>query len=230
MSHELTQSLTHGLTRPHRGRAGAGRHGARLRRHRRRAGIVRGRPRAPPADGDHRADGRDGPVRAARSPRSTAGRAATTSPCASRSRRSPGSTSRSRSRSRRRSGLGAMPVFRHGTEEQKAGGCPTCSPAARSPASGSPRPRPDRMPAAPAPPRVLDGDEWVINGSKQFITNSGTPITRFVTVTAVTGERTGPTAASPRRSRRSSCRTARPASPSSPRTTRSAGTPPTRIR
>jgi len=39
---------------------------------------------------------------------------------------------------------------------------------------------------------VLDGDEWVINGSKQFITNSGTPITRFVTVTAVTGERTRP--------------------------------------
>ena len=26
---------------------------------------------------------------------------------------------------------------------------------------------------------VLDGDEWVINGSKQFITNSGTPITSF---------------------------------------------------
>ena len=31
----------------------------------------------------------------------------------------------------------------------------------------------------------LDGEEWVIDGSKQFITNSGTPITRFVTVTAV---------------------------------------------
>ncbi len=29
---------------------------------------------------------------------------------------------------------------------------------------------------------------WVINGSKQFITNSGTDITAFVTVTAVTGE------------------------------------------
>ena len=31
--------------------------------------------------------------------------------------------------------------------------------------------------------------EWVINGTKQFITNSGTPITRLVTITAVTGER-----------------------------------------
>jgi alkylation response protein AidB-like acyl-CoA dehydrogenase len=36
---------------------------------------------------------------------------------------------------------------------------------------------------------VLDGDEWVINGSKAFITNSGTDITALVTVTAVTGTR-----------------------------------------
>ncbi|NQU36423.1 MAG: acyl-CoA dehydrogenase family protein, partial [Actinobacteria bacterium] len=34
---------------------------------------------------------------------------------------------------------------------------------------------------------VLDGDEWVINGSKSFITNSGTQITGLVTITAVTG-------------------------------------------
>jgi short-chain 2-methylacyl-CoA dehydrogenase len=33
---------------------------------------------------------------------------------------------------------------------------------------------------------VLDGDEWVINGSKQFITNSGTEMTSVVTVTAFT--------------------------------------------
>ncbi|MFD1048829.1 acyl-CoA dehydrogenase family protein, partial [Kibdelosporangium lantanae] len=33
-----------------------------------------------------------------------------------------------------------------------------------------------------------DGDNWVINGTKAFITNSGTDITRVVTVTAVTGE------------------------------------------
>ena len=32
----------------------------------------------------------------------------------------------------------------------------------------------------------LDGDEWVINGSKQFITNSGTDITSLITATAVT--------------------------------------------
>src|SRR5262249_28605918 len=36
----------------------------------------------------------------------------------------------------------------------------------------------------------LDDGQWVINGTKSFITNSGTDITGFVTVTAVTG-RTG---------------------------------------
>lgn len=34
---------------------------------------------------------------------------------------------------------------------------------------------------------VLDGDDWVINGSKQFITNSGTDITSIVVVAARTG-------------------------------------------
>src|SRR5690606_9596106 len=36
---------------------------------------------------------------------------------------------------------------------------------------------------------VLDGDEGVVNGSKQVIPNPGTPISRFVSVAAVTGER-----------------------------------------
>src|SRR5690606_5616652 len=35
---------------------------------------------------------------------------------------------------------------------------------------------------------VRDGDEWVINGAKQFITNSGTPATRYVLLVAATGE------------------------------------------
>ena len=33
-----------------------------------------------------------------------------------------------------------------------------------------------------------DGDDWVINGAKQFITNSGTPFSRYVTLFAQTGE------------------------------------------
>jgi len=85
--------------------------------------------------------------------------------------------------------LGAMPIHRFGTDEQKAqwlpalvsgqmlGGFGLTEPGAGSDAGGT------RTTAR------LDGDEWVINGTKAFITNSGTDITGFVTVTAVTGER-----------------------------------------
>ena len=37
---------------------------------------------------------------------------------------------------------------------------------------------------------VRDGDEWVINGAKQFITNSGTPLTKYVIVFTATGAAT----------------------------------------
>lgn len=35
---------------------------------------------------------------------------------------------------------------------------------------------------------VRDGDEWVVNGAKQFITNSGTPMSRYIVAVAATGE------------------------------------------
>ncbi|WP_144707901.1 acyl-CoA dehydrogenase family protein [Dermacoccus nishinomiyaensis] len=85
-------------------------------------------------------------------------------------------------------GLGAMPIYRFGSQEQKEqwlpmlasgealGGFGLTEAGAGSDASGT------RTTAKE------DGDEWVINGSKQFITNSGTDITKLVTVTAVTGE------------------------------------------
>ncbi|MFC6236319.1 acyl-CoA dehydrogenase family protein [Longivirga aurantiaca] len=85
--------------------------------------------------------------------------------------------------------LGAMPIHRFGTDEQKAqwlpqlvtgqmlGGFGLTEPGAGSDAGGT------RTTAR------LEGDEWVINGTKAFITNSGTDITGFVTVTAVTGEK-----------------------------------------
>ncbi len=46
-----------------------------------------------------------------------------------------------------------------------------------------------RTPAALRTTARLDGGDWVINGTKAFITNSGTDITGLVTVTAVTGQR-----------------------------------------
>ncbi len=38
---------------------------------------------------------------------------------------------------------------------------------------------------------TLEGDEWVVNGTKEFITNSGTAISGFVTISAVTAEANG---------------------------------------
>ena len=117
-----------------------------------------------------------------RSPRSTAAWAATTSPSASPWRSWPGSTPASPSPSRPAISLGAMPIYRFGTDEQKA----TVAAAAASPArpwrrSGSPSRAPAPTPAAPQTRAVLDEatGEWVINGSKAFITNSGTDITAW---------------------------------------------------
>ena len=44
------------------------------------------------------------------------------------------------------------------------------------------------MPARRRRPPRLDGGRWIINGTKAFITNAGTPITGGVTITAVTGQ------------------------------------------
>jgi short-chain 2-methylacyl-CoA dehydrogenase len=88
-------------------------------------------------------------------------------------------------------GLGAMPIYRFGTDQQRkewlpplASGAALASFGLTEPGGGS------DAEASRTTARVVDG-AWVINGSKAFITNSGTPITSFVTVTAVTGERDG---------------------------------------
>ena len=89
-------------------------------------------------------------------------------------------------------GLGAMPIYRHGSGEQKAEYLPDLVAGRALAGFGLTESEAGSDAGATRTTAVLDGDEWVINGSKQFITNSGTPITRFVTVTAVTGERTRP--------------------------------------
>ncbi|HKT55771.1 MAG TPA: acyl-CoA dehydrogenase family protein [Microbacterium sp.] len=85
--------------------------------------------------------------------------------------------------------LGAMPVFRFGTEQQKQEFLPDLLAARALAGFGLTEPEAGSDAGASRTTARLDGGEWVINGSKQFITNSGTDITRFVTVTAVTGER-----------------------------------------
>src|SRR6478736_2732388 len=87
--------------------------------------------------------------------------------------------------------LGAMPVFRFGTEEQKQELLPDLLAGTALAGFGLTEPEAGSDAGATRTTARLEGGEWVINGSKQFITNSGTAITRFVTVTAVTGESNG---------------------------------------
>ncbi|MFM9378293.1 acyl-CoA dehydrogenase family protein [Gordonia sp. VNK21] len=86
-------------------------------------------------------------------------------------------------------GLGAMPIYRFGSEEQKQRWLPDLTSGRALAGFGLTEPGAGSDAGATATTAVQDGDEWVINGSKQFITNSGTSITSLVTVTAVTGER-----------------------------------------
>lgn len=83
--------------------------------------------------------------------------------------------------------LGAMPIYRFGSEEQKSKWLPDLTAGRALAAFGLTEPGAGSDAGATRTTARLDDGEWVINGSKQFITNSGTDITKLVTVTAVTG-------------------------------------------
>jgi short/branched chain acyl-CoA dehydrogenase len=85
--------------------------------------------------------------------------------------------------------LGAMPIYRFGTEEQKREWLPRLCHGELLGAFGLTEPGGGTDAGATQTTARLDGGEWVINGTKAFITNSGTDITGLVTVTAVTGLR-----------------------------------------
>jgi alkylation response protein AidB-like acyl-CoA dehydrogenase len=87
--------------------------------------------------------------------------------------------------------LGAMPIARFGTPAQKARWLPRLTAGEALGAFGLTEPGGGSDASATRTTARLDGDEWVLNGAKSFITNSGTDITALVTVTAVTGERDG---------------------------------------
>jgi alkylation response protein AidB-like acyl-CoA dehydrogenase len=83
--------------------------------------------------------------------------------------------------------LGAMPLHRFGTAEQKRRWLPALAAGEKLGAFGLTEPGGGSDAGATRTTARLDGDEWVINGSKAFITNAGTDITSIVTVTAITG-------------------------------------------
>src|SRR5690349_13247067 len=85
--------------------------------------------------------------------------------------------------------LGAMPIYRFGTPAQKAEWLPRLTGGEALAAFGLTEPGTGSDAGGTTTRAVLDErtNEWVINGSKAFITNSGTDITCLVTVVAVTG-------------------------------------------
>ncbi|WP_430295931.1 acyl-CoA dehydrogenase family protein [Sinomonas sp. B1-1] len=87
--------------------------------------------------------------------------------------------------------LGAMPIYKWGTEEQKQTWLPDLAAGKKLAGFGLTEPEAGSDAGGTKTTARLedgpDGKQWVINGSKEFITNSGTDITSFVTVTAVTG-------------------------------------------
>jgi len=88
--------------------------------------------------------------------------------------------------------LGAMPIFRFGSAEQKDRWLPELCQGERLAAFGLTEPGGGSdIPGGMRSRARLDGDEWVIDGSKAFITNSGTSITSVVTVLALTGSPAG---------------------------------------
>jgi short/branched chain acyl-CoA dehydrogenase len=86
-------------------------------------------------------------------------------------------------------GLGINPILTYGTEEQKQTWLPDLVSGERLAGFGLTEPGAGSDAGATRTRAVLEGGEWVVNGAKQFITNSGSEITSCVTVTAKTGER-----------------------------------------
>jgi alkylation response protein AidB-like acyl-CoA dehydrogenase len=82
-----------------------------------------------------------------------------------------------------------MPIYKYGTEEQKQKYLPDLLAGKALAGFGLTEPGAGSDAGATVTSAKRDGDEWVINGAKQFITNSGTDITSLVTVTAVTGRK-----------------------------------------
>ncbi|MFH5824588.1 acyl-CoA dehydrogenase family protein [Georgenia sp. AZ-5] len=85
-------------------------------------------------------------------------------------------------------GLGINPILSFGTAEQKERWLPALVAGRQLAAFGLTEPGAGSDAGGTRTRARRENGEWVINGSKSFITNSGTSITSVVTVTARTGE------------------------------------------
>jgi short/branched chain acyl-CoA dehydrogenase len=84
--------------------------------------------------------------------------------------------------------LGTAPIYNWGTEEQKQEWLPDLCAGKKLAAFGLTEPEAGSDAGNTKTRAVLDEGEWVVNGAKQFITNSGTDISACVSITAVTGQ------------------------------------------
>lgn len=87
--------------------------------------------------------------------------------------------------------LGGLPLCKFGTEEQKQKYLVPLAQGRLLGAFGLTEPEAGSDSGATRTTAELKDGHWVINGTKCFITNSGTPMTGWVTVTAVTGHKAG---------------------------------------
>ncbi len=86
-------------------------------------------------------------------------------------------------------GLGINPILTYGTDEQKQTWLPDLAAGRTLAGFGLTEPEAGSDAGGTKTKAVIDNGEWVVNGSKSFITNSGSSITSVVTVTARTGTR-----------------------------------------
>jgi short-chain 2-methylacyl-CoA dehydrogenase len=87
--------------------------------------------------------------------------------------------------------LGTQPIYLFGTEEQKQRYMPRLCSGEMLGALGLTEPEAGSDAGNTQTRARLEDDVWVINGTKQFITNAGTDISGLVVITAVTGETDG---------------------------------------
>jgi alkylation response protein AidB-like acyl-CoA dehydrogenase len=87
--------------------------------------------------------------------------------------------------------LGTMPIYLWGSDEQKSEWLPRLCSGERLAAFGLTEPEAGSDAGNVRTTAKLEDGEWVVNGAKQFITNSGTDISGCVSITAVTGEANG---------------------------------------
>jgi alkylation response protein AidB-like acyl-CoA dehydrogenase len=87
--------------------------------------------------------------------------------------------------------LGTMPIHLWGSDEQRGEWLPELCSGRRLASFGLTEPEAGSDAGNVHTTATLEDGEWVINGAKQFITNSGTEISGCVSITAVTGEADG---------------------------------------